>query len=65
MVLKMGVTIVGVIEIVAGIVVLKKAEIGGYIVAAWLTVIAFTLLKVSYQADGRLFSLKAAFGGPN
>ena len=36
--------IVGVIEIVAGIIVLKKTEIGGYIVAAWLTVIALTLL---------------------
>ncbi len=36
--------IVGVIEIVAGILVLKKTEIGGYVVAAWLTLIAFTLL---------------------
>jgi hypothetical protein len=36
--------IVGVIEIIAGLIVLKKAEIGGYIVAAWLTVIALTLL---------------------
>ncbi|MBK8472469.1 MAG: hypothetical protein IPL33_10045 [Sphingobacteriales bacterium] len=36
--------IVGVIEIVAGILVLKKTEIGGYVVAAWLTVIALTLL---------------------
>lgn len=36
--------IVGVIEIVAGIIVLKKTELGGYIVAAWLTVIALTLL---------------------
>lgn len=36
--------IVGVIEIIAGIIVLKKTEIGGYIVAAWLTVIALTLL---------------------
>jgi uncharacterized membrane protein HdeD (DUF308 family) len=36
--------IVGVIEIVAGLIVLKKSEIGGYIVAAWLTVIALTLL---------------------
>ena len=36
--------IVGVIEIVAGIIVLMKAEIGGYIVAAWLTLIALTLL---------------------
>jgi uncharacterized membrane protein YphA (DoxX/SURF4 family) len=36
--------VVGIIEIVAGIIVLKKTEIGGYIVAAWLTVIALTLL---------------------
>lgn len=36
--------IVGVIEIVAGIIVLKKTEIGGYIVAGWLTVIALSLL---------------------
>lgn len=36
--------IVGVIEIIAGIIVLKKPEIGGYIVAAWLTLIALTLL---------------------
>jgi hypothetical protein len=36
--------IVGVIEIVAGLIVLKKTEIGGYIVAAWLTLIALTLL---------------------
>ena len=36
--------IVGVIEIIAGIIVLKKTGLGGYIVAAWLTVIALTLL---------------------
>lgn len=36
--------IVGVIEIAAGVIVLKKTEIGGYIVAGWLTVIALTLL---------------------
>lgn len=36
--------VVGVIEIVAGIIVLKKTAIGGYIVAGWLTVIALTLL---------------------
>lgn len=36
--------VVGVIEIIAGIIVLIRAEIGGYIVAAWLTAIAFTLL---------------------
>lgn len=36
--------IVGVIEIIAGLIVLKKPEIGGYIVAAWLSLIALTLL---------------------
>lgn len=36
--------VVGVIEIVAGILVLRKTEIGGYVVAAWLTVVALTLL---------------------
>ena len=36
--------IVGVGEIAAGIIVLRKPETGGYIVAIWLTVIALTLL---------------------
>ncbi|HUH25016.1 MAG TPA: hypothetical protein VLY87_00175 [Flavobacterium sp.] len=36
--------IAGVVEIIAGIIVLRKPEIGGYIVAAWLTSIALTLL---------------------
>ena len=34
----------GVVEIAAGIIVLRKPETGGYIVAIWLTVIALTLL---------------------
>jgi uncharacterized membrane protein YphA (DoxX/SURF4 family) len=36
--------IVGIIEIVAGIIVLAKPAIGGIIVAAWLTLIAITLI---------------------
>ena len=36
--------IVGVIEIVAGLIVFKKPELGGYIVSAWLTLIALSLL---------------------
>jgi len=36
--------IAGIIEIIAGIIVLKKPQIGGYIVVAWLTSIALTLL---------------------
>ncbi|MHA6697478.1 hypothetical protein [Chryseobacterium sp. A321] len=41
--------IVGVIEIVAGLIVLKKPYLGGSIVAAWLALIALTLLlRFSY-----------------
>jgi len=41
--------IVGVIEILAGIIVLLKTEIGGYLVAAWLTLISVSLLaSLSY-----------------
>lgn len=36
--------VIGAIEIIAGLIVLKKPEIGGYIVAAWLTAIAVTLI---------------------
>lgn len=36
--------IIGLIEIAAGFIVLKSSEIGGYIVAAWLSLIAITLL---------------------
>lgn len=43
--------IVGVIEIVAGIIVLAKPAIGGMIVAAWLTLIALTLLASGHYLD--------------
>ena len=43
--------IVGVIEIVAGLIVLKKTQIGGYIVAAWLALIAVTLLASLHFLD--------------
>jgi hypothetical protein len=43
--------IVGVIEIVAGLIVWKKAEIGGFIVAAWLTAIALSLLASFSYVD--------------
>ena len=36
--------IVGIIEIIAGLIVLKKSYFGGYLVAAWLTLIALSLL---------------------
>lgn len=43
--------IVGVIEIVAGMIVLKKTEIGGYIVSAWFALIALTLLASFSYVD--------------
>lgn len=43
--------IVGVIEIVAGIIVFLKPSIGGLIVSAWLTLIALTLLASGSYLD--------------
>lgn len=43
--------IVGVIEIVAGIIVLFRPVIGGYIVAAWLAMIALTLVAGGIYFD--------------
>lgn len=44
--------IVGVIEIIAGIIVLTKTNIGAYIVSAWLVLIAITLI-----ASGKFFDV--------
>ncbi len=52
--------IAGVIEIIAGIIVLVKTEIGGYIVAAWLTCIAITLLADFTYADVAVRDLSMA-----
>lgn len=38
------VVIVGIIEIVAGVIVLIKTEVGAYIVCLWLTLIALALI---------------------
>ncbi|KAA9038721.1 hypothetical protein FW778_14340 [Ginsengibacter hankyongi] len=43
--------IVGVIEVIAGLIVLAKPIIGGYIVSAWLTLIAMTLLASGNYLD--------------
>lgn len=43
--------VVGVIEIIAGVIVLLKAAIGGLIVAAWLTLIALTLIAGGHFFD--------------
>lgn len=43
--------IVGVIEVIAGLIVLAKPIIGGYIVSAWLTLISITLLASGTYLD--------------
>lgn len=54
--------IVGVIEIIAGVIVLIKPAIGGYIVAAWLTIIAVTLLASGHYLDVAVRDLVMAVG---
>jgi uncharacterized membrane protein HdeD (DUF308 family) len=54
--------IVGVIEIIAGIIVLAKPAIGGYIVASWLTLIALTLLASGNYLDVAVRDLVMAIG---
>lgn len=43
--------IIGVIEIAAGIVVLVRPQIGGYIVALWLVLIALVLIVTGNHLD--------------
>jgi uncharacterized membrane protein YphA (DoxX/SURF4 family) len=43
--------IVGIIEIVAGVIVLIRPAIGGVIVSAWLVLIALTLLASGHYLD--------------
>ena len=54
--------IVGVIEIIAGIIVLIKPAIGGYIVMAWLILIAVTLLAGGNYLDVAVRDLVMAIG---
>jgi uncharacterized membrane protein YphA (DoxX/SURF4 family) len=54
--------IVGIIEILAGIIVLVKPAVGGYIVAAWLTLIALTLLASGNYLDVAVRDLVMAIG---
>jgi uncharacterized membrane protein YphA (DoxX/SURF4 family) len=54
--------IVGVIEIIAGFIVLAKPAIGGYTVAAWLTLIALTLLASGNYLDVAVRDLVMAIG---
>jgi uncharacterized membrane protein YphA (DoxX/SURF4 family) len=54
--------IIGVIEIVAGVIVLLKPAIGGYIASAWLTLIAMTLLASGNHLDVAVRDLVMAIG---
>lgn len=54
--------IVGVIEIVAGVLVLIKPRIGGLIVSAWLVLIALTLLSSGSYLDVAVRDLVMAIG---
>jgi hypothetical protein len=54
--------IVGVIEIVAGLIVLARPHTGGYIVSAWLTCIALTLLTSGRFLDVAVRDLVMAIG---
>lgn len=54
--------VVGVIEIVAGILVLVKTKIGAYIVSAWLTAIALSLILSWTYVDVAVRDLVMAIG---
>jgi uncharacterized membrane protein YphA (DoxX/SURF4 family) len=54
--------IVGVIEIIAGIIVLIRPRIGGYIVMAWLIAIALNLLISGHYYDVAVRDLVMAIG---
>lgn len=53
---------VGIIEIVAGIIVLVRPALGGIIVAAWLTLIALSLLAGGHFLDVAVRDLVMAVG---
>ena len=54
--------IVGIIEIVAGILVLFRPRPGGYVVMAWLTLIALTLIFGGHYFDVAVRDLVMAIG---
>lgn len=55
-------SIVGVIEIVAGILVLVRPRIGGYVVMAWLTLIALSLVAGGHYFDVAVRDFVMAIG---
>lgn len=54
--------IVGVIEIIAGILVLLRPAIGAYVVSAWLVLIALTLITGGHFFDVAVRDLAMAIG---
>ncbi|PKV49879.1 hypothetical protein ATE84_1918 [Aquimarina sp. MAR_2010_214] len=54
--------IVGVIEVIAGIMVLSRPKIGGYIVMVWLIAIALTLLFGGHYIDVAVRDIVMAIG---
>lgn len=54
--------IVGVIEIVAGLIVLTKPAVGGLIVAAWLILVALSLLAAGHYMDVAVRDIVMAIG---
>lgn len=54
--------LIGVVEIIAGIIVLKKPAIGGYIVAVWLALIGITLLLSGKYIDVAVRDFVMAIG---
>lgn len=54
--------IVGVIEIIAGILVLTRTELGAYIVSAWLACIALQLILSMHYLDVAVRDMVMAIG---
>jgi hypothetical protein len=54
--------LVGVVEIIAGLVVLSKPAIGGYIVMAWLALIGLSLLATNVYLDVAVRDFVMAIG---
>lgn len=54
--------IIGLVEILAGIIVFVRPAIGGYIVSVWLTLIALTLLASGNYLDVAVRDIVMAIG---
>lgn len=54
--------VVGVVEIIAGILVFTKTRIGAYVVSAWLVVIALSLLFTWHHTDVAVRDIVMAVG---